>query len=581
MVAAAGGTIYRSTDDAATWDACSGAVYTIGSDVLFNQNGGVLYITTGVDAIIRYDGTTTLQAYTTLAQPTAPTIAETGLANTGFTYYYKIARVNTIGFSEASVASAVVATDTPRESWDNTTNFATITTPNGVPTQTRWDYYLSENDIDYYYIGSTTATSGATSSLKDNGSAIPNPIIIAPTGNTTRGPRIAELTNVGERMYGVRDTDNPYRIWFTGGGTNSGSFSTAYDGGYIEWQTGGKYKPVKVEDYRDGKGTPLATVWCNSADGQGCILQVSLDNFTVGDVTIVIPSAYRLPGSRGTSAHGSVVNVLNDYMFYNSQAFYNLGSRAQFLNLLSTDESSANIRPNVRQITKTAEDNITAVYYEARVYFSVPYNSSTNNYTAIFDTERKCWLPRAFTLGFKKFLRYTDTTGGQRLLCLKPGDSRLSEISSQIKGDYGVAFETTLTTGLYPVSKNRFEFQFTEEAEVELSQPMGDVLVSLIGISRSAGFGTIKSKTVEGAETSVDVGWDTFAWDTTAWDDTSATVTVSSESSVKRYFTIQKELNAVQWNISTSALDSSYVLRTLQTWGTDTQAGKPREWRLV
>lgn len=582
LVVAAGGTIFRSTNDAATWTVCTGA--TIAPDVAVQmvQNGSYLYITNGLDNIIRYDGSTTLATYSALTTPAAPSVAETGLAGTGYTYYYKVARVNTVGFSIASAASTAVQSSVPRASWDNTTNFATLTTPNGVATQTRWDFYISENDIDYFYLSSATASNGAAASYKDNGTAIPNPVIIAPTGNTTQGPRVAELSNVGTRMYGVRDTDNEYRIWFSGAGQYAGAFSSAYDGGYIDWQEGGKYRPVKVEDYRDGKGTPLATVWCKSADGQGCVLQLSLDTLTIGDISITLPAIYKLPGSRGTGAPGSVVNVLNDYYFYNSQAIYNLGSRAQFLNLLSTDEASANIRPTVKQISVSAEEDIASAYNEGKVYFSVPLSSSTLNRTMIYDTELKAWLPEAFMMGFKKFLRYTDTSGNNRLLALKQGDMKLSEISSSIKGDYGVPFETVVTTGLYPVTKNRFEFQFTEEAQVELTQPVGSILVSLIGYTRQTGFGTIASKNITGLATSVsDAGWDSDSWDSELWDDTSEEITVTSEPSVKRYFTVQTETNALQWSITTSSLDSSYILRTLQTMGTATQAGPPRSWRIV
>lgn len=576
LVAVGGGTVYRSTDDGATWDACSGATLTADTWTNMNQNGEFLYLTNGVDDIVRYDGSTTLQTYTALTTPGAPSVAETGTgltSGTSYQYYYKCARVNQVGFSAASAASTVIQTGLPRESWSAGTNFATLTLDSLSGTQTRYDIYVSTDDVDYLYLGST-----ATTTFVDDGTAIPVPGTVAPTDNTTQGPLVEELTNVGSRQFGVRDTRNRYRIWFTGAGTFAGAFSFAYGGGYLDWQEGGKFIPIKVEDYRDGKGTPLATIWCKSADGQGCILQMSLDTLTVGDISITVPAAYKLPGSRGTPAPGSVVNVLNDYMFYNSQAFYNLGSRAQFLNLLSTDEASANIRPTVRQINAAGEEMIASVYFDAKVYFSIPLGSSNNNYTAIYDTERKAWLPRAFDRGFRKFLRYTGTDNMRRLLCVKPGDNRLSEIGVHILGDYGEAFSTSLTTGLYPTVKNRFEFQFTEEGEVEFSNPQGTIVVELLGTERARGFRSNNTESITTQTTTT--GWDSFLWDETYWDDTTLVATPFSESSVKRYFVVQKELNSVQWRITTNSIDSRYILRTLQTWGTETNSGKPRQWRI-
>lgn len=581
LVMVAGGNIYRSTDNGTTWTICTGATLTSGVTVNMNQYNAYLYITNGTDNIVRYDGTTTLVSYAALATPGAAAAVETGLATgTAFPYFYKIARVNTVGFSASSpVNTGTVASNLARESWDTTTNFVTLTMPASIATQTRWDIYLSTDNVDYYYL-SSVATDPVTPGVVtwvDDGSTIIVPSTTAPTASTAQGPLVKELSNVGSRMYGVRDTVNKYRIWFTSGSPPLGAFSSAYDGGYIDWQVGGKYFPQHVEDYRDGKGTPLATVWCSSADGQGCILQVSLDLVTVGDVSVTVPSAYKLPGSRGTPAPGSVVNVLNDYMFYNSQAFYNLGSRAQYLNLLSTDEASANIRPTIKQITNTAESGISSVYFDAKVYFSVPYGNSSNNYTAIYDTERKCWLPKAFTLGFKKFLRYTDTSGNQRLLALKPGDNRLSQIDKNTLGDYGTAFMTSLVTGLYSVAKDRFEFQWTEEAEFEFSNPQGVITVELLGSERSAGFTSTGSVTITTSTTTT--GWDSFLWDTTLWDDTSDVVPSFTDSSVPKYFRVSKELRQVQWRITTNTIDSTYILRTLQTWGTVTTGGHPRAWR--
>jgi hypothetical protein len=580
LVIVAGGTVYRSTNDGQTWTACTGATLTDGLPVLMNQYNNYLYLTNGTDNVTLYDGTTVLTQYTTLATPAAPTVAENGtLSGSGFTYYYKVARVNTIGFSEASTAGVTsIQTNLSRDNW-STTNYASITTPLSIATQTRWDIYMSTDNVDYYYLDSIASGAvGTAATYNDVGTAVVVTSTTAPTDDTTTGPKVKELVNVGSRMYGVRDTTNRYRIWFSSANSPKGAFSSAYDGGWLDWQEGGKYIPVQVADYRDGKGTPLATVWCDSADGQGCIIQVSLDTVTVGDISVTVPSAYKLPGSRGTPAPGSVVNVLNDYMFYNSQAFYNLGSRLNFQNLLSTDESSANIRPTVKQITNSGDNNIASVYYDAKVYFSVPYGSTTNNNTAVYDTERKAWLPYAFTVGFKKFLRYTDTDGSQHLLAVKPGDTRLSEIGSNIQGDYNTAFTSILQTGLYPTTKNRFEFQWTEEAEIEFSNPSGDISIELIGLERARGFSSQGTATITSSLTTT--GWDTFLWDTTEWDDTSTAIERFSESSVKRYFRLGRELNSVQWRITTSGLDSGYVLRTLQTWGTNTLGSKPRSWRL-
>lgn len=577
LVIVAGGTVYRSLDDGAHWTACTGVTLTPGYKVSMNQNSNYLSLTNGVDDIVRYDGTTTLLNYTALTAPTAPTKTTLPASpGTGYTYYYKISAVSPVGFSEASPALTVTHA-VPRTDWDNTTNNVTLTMPAYQTGQTRADIYISEDGLNYYYLASTVAP---TLVWRDNGSAVPIPSTIAPNGNTTKGPKVEELVNVGVRQYGVRDKDNRYRIWFTGAGVFSGAFSNAYDGGYFDWQPGGKLYPVKVKESLDGKGNPVATVWMDSADGQGGILHMSLSTMNIGDIAITLPSAYPIPGSRGTPAPGSVVSVMQDHYYYNSQAVYNLGPRPQLLNMVSTDEMSANIRPNVKQVNRAAEKGIASEYFDANVYISVPIGATENNVTMLFNTELKSWIPEAFTIGFKKFLRYTDTNKGQHLLALRPGDNRLSEISSAFNGDYGQPFETSLLTGLYALTPDRYAFQYTEEAEWELNNPNGTIYFELLGVERKAGFKSVRLYKVPFSGSTTNVGWDTVAWDEKPWDDTSVVPQVFSEASAKRYGSVQRELNALQWHIFTNSLDARYILRSLQTWGTPTEGGKPSQWRV-
>ncbi len=583
IVASSGGKIYRSTDSAGTWTECTGATVTSGVRANFKQSLGRLYITTGVDDIVTYDGTTTLATFSNLSTPSAPSKTESGssvMGGTGAKHYYKIAAINTIGSTAASPASALVEASLDRTQWTPTTDFVDLSW-SAVTGATRYDIFVSKDDITYVYLASTIGN--ASTAYRDNGQAFENINYEAPTQNTTKGPPVEELETIGERLWGVRDTQNKQRVWWSGQGTQSGYFAPAYNGGYIDLMAGTQYYPVKIADYRDGKNEPYATVWMNSSDSQGAIWQIRLEVLTIENIyRVTVPVAVRLPGSRGTEAPDSVINVLNDYHFYNSQAFYNLGSRAQFLNLLSTDEISANIRPNIKQINQSGAKNITSTYIDAKVLISVPIGTSTvNNRTIVYDTERQAWMPEAFTIGFEKFLKYTKTENGiksQTLLAWKNGDSQLTEIGDGIQGDYGQAFQTNLLTGLYSMMRDRFEFMQIDDAEIEFSQPKGNVIIELIGIERSAGYSSQKSYTLQ--STNINIGWSTFAWSTTLWSDSSTTPETYSESSVKRYFRVLRELNAYQWRIATDTLESDYYLRTLQLKGTATQGGRPRQWRI-
>jgi hypothetical protein len=578
LLEVAGGVVYRSIDDGATWTACTGATLTAGKKVSMVQANGFMYIVNGTDNMARYDGSTVLQVYSSLSTPTIGSVTKTGLAGTTYTYYYRVSAVNAIGFTIASAsASGLIQTDRQRSRFDSS-NYVTTTWAQ-VPGALRYDIFVGDILGQETYIASIA--DNATPTYIDNGSAPTQVNILAPTQNTTQGPVISIIKYVGDRLWGTGDANNPYRVWWSGSGPYIGYFGTSYDGGYIDLNVGSQFRPTDVEDYRDGKGTPYTTIWCKSADGRGCVWQTQLTTQTVQNIySYTVPSSYKIPGSRGTQAPYSVVNVLNDFMYYNSQAFYNLGSRAQFLNLLSTDEVSANIRPTVRTINPIAASGICAYYFLAKVYFSVPYGSSTsNNAIIIYDTERKAWLPEAFTYGVERFFEYADTTGTVHLLAWKTGDTKLSEISTSIKGDYGAAFTTYLQTGLIPVSKNRFDFMWVDEGEFEFSQPTGTINIELAGIDRNSGYKTLATITYNPSTGYSSSGWSTKAWSTIPWSQATSG-TVYSESTNKRWFVVQRDINAWQYAISTSTIDAGYTLRTLQVTGTPSEAGSPRQWRV-
>lgn len=569
------GTLYRSLNDGATWTSCTGASFTAGAKVSMEQINDFTYLANGEESLVRYDGTTTLQTYTALTTPTGVGTAKTGLSGTTYTYRYRVSALNDIGETIASTASTVQVNRT-RDSFD-ASNFVTFTW-GAVTGANGYAIYVGQTSGEEVYIDSVDGQASTT--YIDQGQAIEQIQFLAPDSDTTSGPRAADVALVGSRLYATGDADFPYRVWISGSGRLAGQFGSSFDSTWVDLQKGGQNKPVKVEDYRDGKGLPLATVWCKSKDGLGSVWQGTLESFTVGDITFPVPNFNKLPGSRGTDAPFSVVNVLNDFMYYNSQAFYNLGSRAQFLNLLSTDEASVNVRPDVQSIRPEHSSKITAHYQTPHVYFSCPVGSDENDTTFIYDTERKAWLPRGFTIGFERFFTYSDSNGNRRLLCWKSGDHRLSEISTQIRGDYGQAFTTTVRTGINHVNpKDRSRFMWVEEAFVEFAQTRGTITVELLANTREEGFKTIDTVTIS-PDSSLS-SWDTFPWDTEQWDvGTGADAVAYSEPTVKRYFLVDDDINAYQLQVTTNSVNAYYVLRTLQISGSDSEGEKPRPWEV-
>ena len=370
LVVAAGGTVYRSTDQGANWDACTGATLTAGYEVGTEQANNYLYLFNGEDYMIRYDGTTTLVTYASISMPVGNALVKTGLAGTAiYTYRYRVAAVNEVGSTAASVA-VTTTTDRTRDQF-NDTNFITFSW-NAITGARFYDIYVGQTAGEESFVARVEGQASVT--YKDMLNSPEQTQVLAPTSDSTVGLKVGDVSLIGSRLYATKDKDNPFRVWIGAGGRLIGQFGTGgIDSTYVDLQKGSQYRPIACRDFKDRTGTPVATIWCDSIDGRGAIWQGSLDSLASGADVILIPNFYKLPGSRGTNAPFSIVNVLNDFIYYNSQAIYNIGSRADFLNLLSTDETSGNIRTNVRSINPTASSNIAAYYYEAKIYISVPY----------------------------------------------------------------------------------------------------------------------------------------------------------------------------------------------------------------
>ena len=580
LVISVAGTIKRSTDDGDTWDTCTGASLTSGEKVYFIQIGSYLYIANGTDSLVRYDGTTTLTTYTALSTPGAPSPVKTGLTGTTYTASYRVSAVNEVGETVGSTAGTVTIGKT-RDNWTAGTDYITSTWTK-VSNATGYNVYY-QDDLNgsgqHVYVGSVVQPSGATVTFTDNGEASQplNNFVVAPEGDTTSGPTFTHMELSGNRIWATLDPDNPWRVYWSGSGVNIGAFSPFNGGGYIDLEKGGRERPKAVVHYRDGKGGAFATVLTSDPEGVGSVWQISLESVSIGDTAFVVPSATKIVGSVGSDSPLSVVKVKDDIMFFNRKGWFNLGSRAQMLNLLSTDEISSNIRPTIQSMTGSALNNVCAYYYDAKVFCSMPRGNSTNNEIYINDTERKNWCG-PWTVGVERFLQYSDTSGETHLLAVPIAGSRLIEFSENIEGDLSSAFSTRLLTGLYPVDENRNSWAKIRYAYIELNQPVGNITFSVLGTGKRDGYSQVGSisitDTVSNSGYSANSQLSNFLF-----SDTSVTPTVYSQASVKKRIRINKLLNNIQFKVTTDARGDAYTLLSISAKGYLIPTGDPQSWK--
>lgn len=575
LLRVANGTVQRSLDDGATWDNCTGATLTAGKKCVMLQGGfedPQTWIVNGYDGLIRYDGTTTLVAYSALSTPTGLSAAQTGMTGTTYTHYYTCSAVNAVGFTAAPTATSVQSTEV-REDF-SATKYVTVSCT-AVSGAERYDWYYGDSSGKQYWIGSS-----ATNTYKDIGGQIVY-TVTPPVDNTTDGPVFGDIEYSDNRIWGAKDPSNPYRVYWAGSGAWAGYFSPYYGGGWIDLEPGSAATVEKIKHYRDGKGTSYATVWTKDPDNMAGIWQIGLTTkLSDSGLSYVEPSAFKLPGSRGTVSQFSVVEILNDILFMNRDGLYALRSKQQLLNLLATDELTSGIRNFLKRLNQSAIDKVCAIAHNYKVYISIPIDgSTTNNRIMVYDLERRNLTPEAFDYGVERFFDYTDTDGTRRLLGWLPDGKQFIEISENFEGDFGQTIPTKLETGIMHTTQDRFSFFKARDIEFEFTDTKGDIIIEVDGYEKKKGYSTLLVIEING-DSRYAGGWSNFLWSFKQWSATTAGAASIFGLTTKKYQRINKEINNFGFTVKTDNFNSNYTgPRVLQVYGKPTRSKKPSNWK--
>lgn len=551
---------YKSTDDGKTWTLVSGATWTPGKQFISIQFKNQLWITNGYDPLVYYDGTN-FHSFTAIADPTvAPTFTlGSGLTTGSYTYYIRYVANNSVGNTNPSPAGTLTV-NKPIEQWTTTSNEyvdITITTVTGAQS---YDIYLDQIESGPYgHIGGTAGTT-----FRYFGDP-PNSFQQAPDDNTTAAPKISSMELSGNRMWGTKDKDNPWRVYGTGTSQYLGYFSPFYGGFDIDLERGGRYYPTSVVHYRTGKGDPIATVLCASADGNGTIFQVELTTTTVGDVNIVIPIAYKLVGSTGSDALGSVTKFGDNVAFLNKKGVYFLRNREQLFNVLATDDMTAPIRDKFESLNRSSIEKSIGFWQSPRLYFSVPQGGSENDTTFVWDNERRNWT-WGWTIGFKQIMEYTDNNNVTHLLGIRANDTQIIEISDAFTSDLGQPIFAQYMGPLIPADpSNPKVVTKRNETIFEIGELMGSVTCTVLGRTKKSEVAELGSKIAESTFSNSGIGTDMFS--DVLFSDTTDLPTTFSSSSIKKLVKISKKLYAIKYRVTSNGIGNKWRLISITTSG--------------
>lgn len=574
------GNVYKSVDGGAAEEVVtSGAAsagLTANTRAYFKQIGNFLYITNGVDPLVRYDGTN-IATYTELAAPGwagTPLARGAGLSAGSFTYYYQVTALNEVGETVGGTEQNITI-DKERELWDTTAGDEYITVDwAAVASATQYQIYMG---TESGYLAKVKTIQGTATVWNDTGVDVINPYIEVPDDNTTGAPKFTHMEISNNRLWATGNPDAPYRVYFSGTGQFIGTFSDFYGGGWIDLEKGGRETPIAVVHYVTGTGSGVATAICSTPEGRGSVWQISITTATVEDESFAVPSGTKIVGSAGSNAPLSVVLAGNDVFFANKRGVFALGTEKNYYGILRTNELTSRIRPYWQGIIGSVLESVCGYDYQAKVFFSVATSGTTNNRIIYYDRERTAWVVD-WSLGVKQFGEYTDSDGNTHFLASEDGSDRLIEFSSSFKGDKGSAFTTSYISPKIQMGKKWDEFAKIKKAYIRLGNPTGSINFEVSGTQKDGSYSGLASETITSIFSLTGMGFDQMG--AVKMGDTLGSPTAFSQDSDIRYVKVNKKVRDIQFRVSSTSKESQYTLLGLMAEGNLIQGSPPSAWKL-
>lgn len=546
------GRIYINKDGGA-WTLCVGKTYA-NKPTTFVQGAGRVLVLNGDDYLSYLDTVTlSIESYLALSTPAAPTLVATGMTGAAITYRYRITATSKVGETDASVA-ATTSTSISREQWSQsgtTPHYVTLTWP-AITGAEGYCIYIGTEAGKEKFIGTVPAS---TLTYIDDGSAVEIVTKQAPTGNGTRGPIVKRGANVAGQIFLVGDKTDPYHVWYGGTGNESFDFSPYNGGGWIDIAVGSKNVPIAIVPFRDGKGTPMATVFSNGTNGNGKITHLSMQTVNVGDTVITYMQADEANGQDGTGSPDAIIPY-RDALWYPSGAeFKTTGTKPQVQNILSTNNISDAILDDTRKLNRASMYLASGIAYNGCLYWSVPVGSASNNQIWVLDLIRGGQWMLPWHINADKLMLYGSTDGETHFLALV--NNKIVEFTrSRNTEDSGVAFSAKAGSGYIKSSKSGENWMYIIDVTFTLINPVGMINLQLQGKTKTASVASIGAK--EFKPNLSYAGWGEIkrgsksAFGDLQWGEVVKIPTTYGSSRVTRTIPVKKVVNYLQWLVSSS-----------------------------
>lgn len=566
-----GGTtnVYIAQGTSSNWTLATGKTYDNTAPAHFVQIQNKVIIMNGVDSLSYLDTSTgTITGYTALTNPaSAPTLTtNTGLTGSTFKVYYAITANSTVGETAGSpVLTQNVLTD--RDLWNPSTQNLLIawSAVSGAQSYNVYCGVDSGTSTPQLYLIASGLNSSVTS-FTDNGTYAQDLSRPLPSTNSTAGPKASRGEVINSRLWLTGDTEHPFYVWYGGDYGYELDFSPANGGGFTPIGNGTKEIPIRVMQFRDGKGTPQITALCQGSNGRGKRYIISPDSITYGSSTISFYSVTEDNGQDGTDSPDGVI-FYNDSLWYPSRdGFKTTGTKPQLQNLLSTDRITNTIQEDISRLNNDAMSKCVGVAFEGRLYWSLPVGSDSNNEIWVLDLDRKGAWMKSWAIAADWLWLYNDDNGITHFCALV--DNQIYEFTkSQLTNDSGTAFKTDASSGIIKFSEDGQEWAKLIKVIFTVLRPQG-ALSFTVSVKTEDETLSFNGGGLYGSDSAV-AGWGEpsirgiLGWGRHAWSEVETIPNPTGIASEDIEVEINEEVSWWRYNFSSTGAGTNYKISNI------------------
>lgn len=497
-----------------------------GTNSCVTQNGGKPKFLRVLDSVLVLNGkngdklayvdlTTTgfpIVKYSLVTDPPSPmTGVLTGLTAGAYSVYYAYSYSGAVG---ETLLSPILtkSINVVRDQWQTlgTPGSVKVSRPAGAAPAGAmfWNLYVA--------IAATAGTIQASDMLRvavkldlanfdfvDDGSLSINLSSVAPSANSTDGPKVDNgiVEDGNPILFG--DQTDPENIWIGGGGQYALDFSVS-NGGYLaQPEKGTNFQVSLIIGFRNGQGIPSLTVLFSNTEGlaKQSVLEQNTVNYGSQSFTVwgVTEQHY---GAAGVAAANSGINYNGKLLFLSTDGFMSMNTQPLRQNVISTDPISVNaIDSYVRGIINSAMPNVIGAGWDNKYMWTVPNAGFTEpQQLLIMDDnnkveERSAW----YTLNVPaEWVGVISPQNDAAFVYINQGKSTYKLLpptgTFDIKGGISIPFSTGARgplLGMYGSASHNV-WQATVQAKFYVMDLIGDIIV---GVTYRNQNGVLKTKT--------------------------------------------------------------------------------------